>query len=169
MVKRIPAELLRGVSFLRSRRGLRLPASAARKLGIVLPESGKKGRGTDPFDPQERLAEALRRVLGPDEVQCEVTGLVPGRRYRADIVIPRARLVIEFDGFRYHRSKSAFQADRERQNAFVAHGWRVLRFFHRQVRNDLDKVVAQIVSLLTSCAQESAQGDAHLSSCPDGS
>jgi len=144
----IPAEKLRGISFTRSRRGLRLSASAAKKLGIELPEGGKKSRGSDPFDPQFRLAEALRHALGPDEVECEVTGLVPGRRYRADIVIRRARLVIEFDGFRYHRSKSAFQADRERQNAFVAHGWRVLRFFHRQVRNDLDGVVARIVSLV---------------------
>jgi len=67
---------------------------------------------------------------------------------RASLVIRRARLVIEFDGFRYHRSKSAFQADRERQNEFVAHGWRVLRFFHRQVRDDLDGVVARIVSLV---------------------
>jgi very-short-patch-repair endonuclease len=147
----IPASLVRGMLF--SGRGLRLSASAAKKLGLDAPKA-RKPRSSDPFDPQVRLTQALRDALGSHEVESEVCGLIPGRRYRADIVIRRARLVIEFDGFQYHRSKAAFQSDRERQNAFVAHGWRVLRFFHRQVRNDLDGVVAQILGVVHGALAE---------------
>jgi very-short-patch-repair endonuclease len=98
-------------------------------------------------DPQLILTKALRDRLGHSAVQSEVAGLIPGRKFRADIVIPTARLVIEFDGFKYHRSKAAFQKDRERQNLFVAHGWRVLRFFNKQVRDDLQGVVDTIVEI----------------------
>ena len=98
-------------------------------------------------DPQAILTEALRARLGAGAVQSEVAGLVPGRKFRADIVIPAARLIVEFDGFQYHRSKAAFQKDRERQNLLVEQGWRVLRFFNAQVRNDLHGVVAQILSI----------------------
>lgn len=98
--------------------------------------------------PQFVLLEALRARLGESAVQSEVTGLVPGRRFRADIVIASARLVIEFDGFQYHRSKTAFQKDRERQNLFVAHGWRVLRVFNKQVQRNLDSLVEQIAHMV---------------------
>lgn len=101
-------------------------------------------RGSGGVDPQAVLYQAICRRLGAERVRCEVPGLIPGRRYRADIVIADARLVIEFDGFAYHRSRDAFQKDRDRQNAFVSHGWRVLRFFNRQVLNDLDGVLEQV-------------------------
>ena len=140
----IPAAAVRNLlSTSGSRRCARLPAAAARKLGLEAPQRARR----DAFDPQQRLTDALRARLGDAAVKSEVTGLVPGRRYRADIVLEQAKIIIEFDGFQYHRSKAAFQSDRERQNAFVAHGWRVLRFFHAQVRNDLDGVVDLILSV----------------------
>jgi very-short-patch-repair endonuclease len=37
-------------------------------------------------------------------------------------------LVIEVDGWAYHRTPDRFQRDRERQNRLVAAGWTVLRF-----------------------------------------
>lgn len=141
--------------------GLRLSAQDAAKLGIELaaPAPGSaaaalaaqkrsKSVGWDAFDPQTRLAQALRERLGDGAVREEVSNLIPGRRYRADIVIDAARLVIEFDGFAYHRSKQAFQKDRERQNAFTQAGWRTLRYFHAQVRNDLQFVVDQVEAVV---------------------
>ncbi len=86
-------------------------------------------------DPQERLYCYLVSKLGQDRVRKEVEGLIPGRRYRADIVIDQ-NIVFEFDGFAYHRSKTAFQKDRERQNLFVHHGYRVYRFFAKQILED---------------------------------
>lgn len=86
-------------------------------------------------DPQERLYCYLVSKIGQDRVRKEVEGLIPGRRYRADIVIDQ-NVVFEFDGFAYHRSKTAFQKDRERQNLFVHHGYRVYRFFAKQILED---------------------------------
>lgn len=111
----------------------------------------KAERGSAGVDPQDILFRALVQRMGSDAVRSEVVGLVPGRRYRADIYLPGSRLVIEFDGFQYHRSKQAFQKDRERQNLFVQHGYRVLRFFNRQVRSELGSVVEQIVAAHTQC------------------
>ncbi len=123
-------------------RGLRLVLPGNH---LVLQESGPhvapRRRTTGVINPQRILAEALRERLGVGAVQEEVAGLIPGRRYRADIVVPAARLVVEFDGFQFHRSKTAFQKDRERQNLLVLHGWRVLRVFARQVFTDLPGVV----------------------------
>lgn len=153
---RIPAAMYAQVATVRpgkrnARRVLRLSEDQARQIGLVVDKKKRPSALLKPLDPQTILTAALIRRLGKDAVQSEVVGLVPGRRYRADIVIPAARLVIEFDGFEYHRSKSAFQEDRERQNAFVQHGWRVLRFFNKQVLNDL----AGVVDLILSCLHPS--------------
>lgn len=129
------------------KRLLRVSMKEARRMGLKVPVVETKPAHQDPFNPQDRLTRALRERLGEQAVLSEVGELVPGRRYRADIALPQHRLIVEFDGFQYHRSKAAFQGDRERQNAFVAQGWRVLRFFHQQVRNDLEGVVAQILEV----------------------
>ena len=43
------------------------------------------------------------------------------------------RLVVEVDGYRYHRSPSKFETDRERDVMRVSAGWRVLRFTWTQI------------------------------------
>lgn len=135
-----------------TRRGaLRITSAAAQSLGL-LPKQPRKRCTAGAQDPQAVLTQALRQRLGDAAVLSEVRNLIPGRRYRADIAIPAAHLIIEFDGFQYHRSKVAFQKDRERQNLFVANGWRVLRFFNRQVRNDLDGVVEEILAVAGNIA-----------------
>lgn len=53
-------------------------------------------------DPQQILFQALCERL-PGLPEHEKQGLVPGRRFRADIFIP-PNIVVEFDGFRYHSS-----------------------------------------------------------------
>jgi very-short-patch-repair endonuclease len=45
-----------------------------------------------------------------------------------DFVWRHARLVVEVDGFRHHRSRRRFTADRERDVALRIAGWTVLRF-----------------------------------------
>lgn len=140
--------------------GMRVSFEEAVNRGWIdpaeVPKSARKGpahrerpdakRRTSSQNPQDVLFRALARRLGYEAVRSEVEGLIPGRRYRADIYLPESRVVVEFDGFQYHRSKQAFQKDRERQNLFVQHGYRVLRFFNRQVHTDLDRVVEMIVS-----------------------
>jgi very-short-patch-repair endonuclease len=44
-----------------------------------------------------------------------------------------ARLIVEVDGYAYHRSPSAFETDRERDVILMVAGWHVLRFTWTQV------------------------------------
>jgi hypothetical protein len=106
-----------------------------------LAKAASPGKGRD---PQQMIFDALALQHPDIERVWEAEGLVPGRRFRGDIYLPGSRVVVEMDGFAYHRSKEAFQKDRERQNLLVQHGYRVLRYYTRQVFNDLDAVVAQI-------------------------
>ncbi|MGD8216436.1 DUF559 domain-containing protein [Aestuariimicrobium sp. Y1814] len=48
--------------------------------------------------------------------------------FYADVAIPDLKLLIEFDGWRYHRSKEDLARDIRRQNTLVLAGWTVLRY-----------------------------------------
>ena len=57
--------------------------------------------------------------------------IVEGRE--VDFVWRDARLIVEVDGYRYHRSPSRFEDDRERDVILSLAGWTVLRFTYAQV------------------------------------
>lgn len=63
---------------------------------------------------------------------------------------PRHRLIVEVDGWRYHRSRRAFATDRARDRAALTSGWRVARFPATEVLRDPGRVAAEIHALLTS-------------------
>jgi hypothetical protein len=46
---------------------------------------------------------------------------------------PGTDLVVETDGFAFHRTRRAFDADRERDQTLALDGYRVVRFTHDQV------------------------------------
>jgi very-short-patch-repair endonuclease len=50
-----------------------------------------------------------------------------------DFFFAAARLVVETDGYRYHRTRRAFERDRERDAILARAGYRTLRFTHRQL------------------------------------
>jgi hypothetical protein len=50
-----------------------------------------------------------------------------------DFAWPGQRLIVEVDGYAYHRSPTAFESDRERDVKLVLAGWRVLRFTWTQL------------------------------------
>ena len=97
-----------------------------------------------PWSPLEREAHLLlrqariHRWLGNYEV------LVEGRRIFIDIAFPGLKIAIEIDGFEFHRSREAFDSDREKQNLLVLDGWTVLRF----TSNTLHMLVPQLRTLL---------------------
>ncbi len=66
----------------------------------------------------------------------------------ADVVFPEHRLVVEVDGWRYHRGKRAFNDDRRRDRKLVRAGWRVIRFTDDQVQYEPDLVGAELSELL---------------------
>lgn len=77
--------------------------------------------------PQQRLA-AIVEAAFPGRFRSEVGGLVPGRRYRADLANVGSRGIIECDGWTVHgKHIGDFRRDRERDYEFTVAGYRILR------------------------------------------
>ena len=69
---------------------------------------------------------------------------------RVDVAYPAARLVVELDSRRWHDTRTARESDRQRDNALVAAGWRVIRITWRQLLDDPTGVVSLLRQLLAS-------------------
>jgi very-short-patch-repair endonuclease len=55
---------------------------------------------------------------------------------RVDFAFQTSRLVIETDSWAYHRTRRAFERDRERDAILARAGYRTLRFTHRQLTRE---------------------------------
>ena len=60
--------------------------------------------------------------------------------YRVDFLWRDLGLVVETDGYRYHRGSAAFEEDHRRDTWLLARGYDVLRFTYWQVVNEPDEV-----------------------------
>lgn len=67
---------------------------------------------------------------------------------RCDFVWRAQRVIVEADGFRFHRSRHAFEDDRRRDQRLTSAGWRVVRVTDRQLRSERGRIAALIVDLL---------------------
>jgi very-short-patch-repair endonuclease len=65
-----------------------------------------------------------------------------------DAVWPDQRLVVEVDGWKFHKTRRAFENDRRRDTKLVAAGWRVLRITARRLRDAPLEVAAELSRLL---------------------
>ena len=133
---------------------MRLTVKEAKSLGIWhrIPESTRTVIAKDSrlhkktnINPQQPLYDALILVI--PEAQTEVTGLIEGRKFRADIYLPSSGIVIEIDGFKEHAFiKANFHATLDRQNLFVSNGYKVLRYYSKRILRDLNGVIAEILA-----------------------
>jgi very-short-patch-repair endonuclease len=67
-----------------------------------------------------------------------------------DFVWPNERLIVETDGYRYHRGRTAFEEDRSRDLRLRTLGYNVIRLTHRQVVDRPEDVVAALRKALSS-------------------
>jgi very-short-patch-repair endonuclease len=88
------------------------------------------------------LALCRRHRLPQPEVNVKVG------RFEVDFLWRDARLVVEVDGWESHRSRSAFEEDRQRDARLKVIGYEVLRFTWRQVEDEARNVAATIRGLL---------------------
>ena len=65
-----------------------------------------------------------------------------------DCVWPARRLVIEIDGYGYHRSKRAFEEDRRRDAKLTLAGYRVIRITYDRIVHEPGALIADIRRLL---------------------
>jgi very-short-patch-repair endonuclease len=66
-----------------------------------------------------------------------------------DFLFEHARLVVEADSWRYHKTRHAFENDRARDVLLARAGYRTLRFTDRQIATEPDHVAAAIGAVLT--------------------
>ena len=55
--------------------------------------------------------------------------------FEVDAYWPEAGLIVELDGYEFHKSRRAFERDRARDAALTAAGYRVLRFTWRKLKH----------------------------------
>ncbi len=88
------------------------------------------------------IARGLPRPLVNRPLQIDGRNLIP------DFLWPEQRLIVEMDGRETHETTAAFQRDRERDQHFLAAGYRVSRVTWIQLRDDLEGVVSRIARSL---------------------
>jgi very-short-patch-repair endonuclease len=70
-------------------------------------------------------------------------------RFEVDFLWPDRRVIVETDGYRYHRGRVAFEDDRARDLALRALGYDVVRLTHRQLMDEPAAVASVLRSLRT--------------------
>jgi very-short-patch-repair endonuclease len=96
----------------------------------------------------ERRFLTLVREAGLSEPQCNV--LVEGML--VDAVWPGARLIVELDGYAFHRGRAQFESDRRRDAALLLAGYRVIRLTARRLADEPERVAAELRALLRAAA-----------------
>jgi very-short-patch-repair endonuclease len=92
----------------------------------------------------ERLFLDLLRSAGLPEPQVGV--LIDG--YLVDAFWPEANLVVELDGYEFHRDRETFERDREKAAKLRLAGRTLIALTYRQVTNEPDWVLTTVRRLL---------------------
>jgi very-short-patch-repair endonuclease len=103
-------------------------------------------------DPRLTRSERERRLLkliDAAQLPKPLTN-VPLYGYRADLYWPAQKLVVEFDGWRAHGHRLAFESNRKRDQIMLAAGLRVLRVTDRQLEDEPIAVTARIAQALNA-------------------
>ncbi|MBV9605383.1 MAG: DUF559 domain-containing protein [Solirubrobacterales bacterium] len=79
---------------------------------------------------------------------------------QVDAVWPEHKLVVEVDSWRFHGDRGAFENDRARDAILIAHGYRVLRFTARQLRDQPLIVLGQLAAALALASDTNARTSA---------
>lgn len=77
--------------------------------------------------------------------------------FNVDAVWQDLKLVVEVDGHEFHGDRDAFENDRARDAVLVAHGYRVLRFTARQLRDQPLLVLGQLAAALALASETQAR------------
>jgi very-short-patch-repair endonuclease len=139
-----PEKLRRAVERLAGQPGVAPLRALLDRHTFVLTESELERR----FLPVARDAG-----LPPPQTQALVNG------FRVDFFWPDLGLVVETDGFRYHRTPAQQARDQRRDQAHIAAGLTTLRFSHFQVRYEAGYVVATLATVVGRLRAAKPPGD----------
>ena len=99
--------------------------------------------GAERASPLERDGQSLIRAAGLPIPEVEFPIPWTTKR-RFDAAYPDAKLAIEWDSRRWHRTSDRFEEDHQRDALAAANGWVVLRFTWNQVKRRPNEVVTAI-------------------------
>lgn len=138
-------DLRRAVSTRRScpvsEKELRRAIRQADVLGLPIGDEVERDRSRSDLE-RDFLRLCRRRRLPVPEVNVRIG------RDLVDFLWRDRRLVVETDGYRYHRGRIAFDEDRERDLRLRALGFDVVRVSEKQVNEDPDDVAGAVVAAL---------------------
>lgn len=122
---------------------LRRAIREAEALGLALAEE------LEPVHTRSELEHSFLRLcrrhrLPMPEVNVSID------RFVVDFLWRRQAMIVETDGYRYHRGRQAFEDDRARDAALRLSGFEVVRFSYRQVFDEPTRVVELLQTLLVS-------------------
>jgi len=142
------------------REGTLLISDLRRSVSGLAPAPGRRPRRIqavlakrlDGYDPGESELEmrVLRAIVShgnPEPIQQHWVTL-GARRCRIDLAYPELKIAIEVDGWDAHRSRTAFDGDRARENDLVVAGWRMLRFTSNSTPSEIGATVAAALARL---------------------
>jgi very-short-patch-repair endonuclease len=98
---------------------------------------------------QSVLEETFHHLIGGSDLpDYEANAIVEGEC--VDALWRKERVIVELDGFAFHKSRAQFEADRRRDAKLQVAGYRVLRITQERLTNEPDKVLAEIRVLLSA-------------------
>jgi hypothetical protein len=152
---------LREAEYLQLRDRLSLPALLARYPRHRGARSIRAALERRQKDPGGRIRSPLEELFLPfldrhglprprvnAGVHVPATPHEPERRYEVDCLWEDQTLIVELDGFESHRSRTAFESDRERDRRLTSLGYRVTRITKRQLLGSQAALAADLHHLL---------------------
>jgi very-short-patch-repair endonuclease len=120
---------------------LRRAIREAEVLGLDLGQSG------DPEFTRSELEHLFLRLCRRHRLPMP-TPNAPVGRFIADFLWQNRFLIVETDGYRYHRGRQAFEDDRARDTELRMMGYEVIRLSYRQVLDDPHRIATLLAALL---------------------
>jgi hypothetical protein len=104
--------------------------------------------------PEAALLRALRRLPGlpPYAFNVDVRDVRGAWLARPDVVFASVRVVVEVDGWRWHRDPERQRRDLERHTRLEAAGWTVLRYAASAVLTDPEAVAYEVARVVRARA-----------------
>ena len=92
---------------------------------------------------EERFLALCRRYRIPlPEVNVRIGPFV------ADFLWPKERVIVETDGWKFHRGRDVFESDHKRDLWLQEHGYEVVRLTHRQITENPRSVASSVLAVL---------------------
>ena len=114
-------------------------------VGLVIADDASLDAGFTRSEAERRLKQLCKAAGLPiPKTNARVAG------HEVDAFWPAQKLIVEVDGWRYHRTRQAFERDRRKDAALTAAGNRVVRITWRRLTTEPLSLSAQFGALLAA-------------------